>query len=154
MVKYKQRAASGTTASGSLDEVFAALADPTRREVLAALQSGSRAVSELAAGSSLSLPGFIKHLQVLEEAGLLSRIKTGRVVSCTLSAGPMKDAANWLSKYEAFWGERLDALARFLYHQKETTPWPKSGKDRRSPLSAGSTPRRKRSGAHGPSRKR
>jgi DNA-binding transcriptional ArsR family regulator len=143
-----------TPPSGSLDGVFAALADPTRREVLAALQSGSRAVSELAAASSMSLPGFTKHLQVLEDAGLLSRVKTGRVVNCTLSAEPMKGAADWLSKYEVFWGQRLDALARYLYHQKETAAWPKSAKDRRLPSSAGSTPRRKKSGAHGPNRKR
>jgi DNA-binding transcriptional ArsR family regulator len=90
-----------------LDATFAALADPTRRKVLSALQAGSRPVSELAAQSSMSLPGFMKHLRALEDAGLLSRAKTGRVVTCTLTADPMKDAAGWLEKYQSFWTRRL-----------------------------------------------
>jgi DNA-binding transcriptional ArsR family regulator len=139
----------------SLDTTFAALADPTRRDVLAAPQGGGRPVSELAASSSMSLPGFMKHLRALEDAGLLRRKKSGRVVTCTLNAEPMKSAVEWLAKYEVFWGERLDALTRFLYHQKETTPWqmPKPGKDLRSRSSASSTPSRKKSGRRGPTRR-
>jgi DNA-binding transcriptional ArsR family regulator len=139
-----------------LDTTFAALADPTRRGVLMALQAGSRPVSELAAQSNMSLPGFMKHLRALEDAGMLSRAKSGRVVTCTLNAGPMQDAAGWLARYEAFWGERLDALARFLYHQQETRQWP-TPRPRRSPRSrssANSKPRPRPSGAHGPTRKR
>jgi DNA-binding transcriptional ArsR family regulator len=139
-----------------LDATFAALADPTRRDVLSSLQAGSRPVSELAAHSDMSLPGFMKHLRALEDAGLLSRAKSGRVVTCTLNAGPMQGAAGWLARYEAFWGERLDALARFLYHQEETRQWqtPPRKKNPRSQSSAHSKPRPKKSGAHGPMRKR
>ena len=138
-----------------LDATFAALADPTRRMVLTALQAGSRPVSELAAQADMSLPGFMKHLRTLEDAGLLSRAKTGRVVTCTLVADPMKDAAGWLEKYESFWTERLDALARLLYHHEETRQWkkPQSRKSPRSRLPANSKPRPKKSGARGPTRK-
>ena len=82
-----------------------------------ALQAGSRQVSELAAASDMSLPGFMKHLRALEDAGLLRRRKTGRVVTCSLTAKPMRDALGWLARYEAFWGDRLDALARHLDRQ-------------------------------------
>ena len=81
MVKYKHEA---------LDAVFAALADPTRRGILESLSGGEQAVSELAAPHDMSLPGFLKHLRVLEASGLISRSKEGRVVSCELSAAPMK----------------------------------------------------------------
>jgi DNA-binding transcriptional ArsR family regulator len=139
-----------------LDATFAALADPTRRQVLMTLQSGSRPVSELAAQSDMSLPGFMKHLRALEHAGMLSRAKSGRVVTCTLNAKPMQDAAGWLAKYEAFWGERLDALARFLYHQEETRQWqtPQSSRSPRSLSSARSKLHPNKSGARGPTRKR
>jgi DNA-binding transcriptional ArsR family regulator len=137
-----------------LDATFAALSDPTRRGVLTALQAGSREVSELAANSRMSLPGFIKHLRALEDAGLLRREKSGRVVTCTLDAKPMREAMEWLTRYEAFWNERLDALARYLNHQEETRQWPKSRNDLRSPSSASSTPRLKDSGTRSRTRKR
>jgi DNA-binding transcriptional ArsR family regulator len=139
-----------------LDAVFAALADPTRRGILESLSSdGDLAVTELAAPHDMSLPGFMKHLRVLEDAGLVSRTKEGRVVSCTLSARPMKDASAWMSRYEKFWTEKLDSLARYLYQQEELQAWNKSSsrKSLRSP-SAGATPsRRRRSGGRGPMRK-
>jgi DNA-binding transcriptional ArsR family regulator len=138
---------------GQLDLTFAALADPTRRGVLAALQAGSRRVTELAAQSDMSLPGFIKHLRALEDAGLLRRRKSGRVVTCTLTAEPMGDAARWLAKYEAFWSERLDALARYL-DQQETEPRTKSTNSPHSRSSASSTSSRPGSGARGRTRKR
>ena len=106
-----------------LDRIFSALADPTRRGVLERLAGGELAVSELAAPHGMSLPGFMKHLRVLESAGLIARLKQGRVVRCTLSAAPMQEAAMWLSRYEKFWGERLDALGRYLYHQQELKTW-------------------------------
>src|SRR5882672_11829982 len=90
-----------------LDRVFAALADPTRRGVLESLAGGSLGVSELAAPSGMSLPGFMKHLRVLEDAGLIAREKEGRVVRCELSAQPLQEAAVWLSRYEKFWTERF-----------------------------------------------
>jgi DNA-binding transcriptional ArsR family regulator len=147
VVKYEDTA---------LDAVFAALADRTRRRVLDQLSGGSLAVTELAAPHAMSLPGFMKHLRVLENAGLIGRTKEGRVVSCELSAAPMRSAAAWMARYEKFWTERLDALARYLYHQEELQPWPKSGsgKSPRS-LSPAATPsRRRKSGGRGRTRKR
>ncbi len=140
--------------SDTLDATFAALADPTRRRILAALQEGSRGVTQLAAHSGMSLPGFMKHLRTLEDARLLRREKTGRVVTCTLTAEPLKPALDWLSKYERFWNARLDALARFLYRQDETRAWPKSRRNPRSRSSAGLRRRRKRSGGRGPTPRR
>ncbi len=139
-----------------LDRVFAALADPTRRGVLDALAGGSLAVSELAAPSGMSLPGFMKHLRVLEDAGLIAREKEGRVVSCELSAAPMKAASAWMARYEKFWGDKLDSLARYLYQQEELQAWNKleSRTSPRSPSSAISRSRRRKSGARGPIRKR
>ena len=143
-----------------LDRVFAALADPTRRAVLDSLGGRSLPVTDLAAPHEMSLPGFIKHLRVLEGAGLISRSKEGRVVSCELSAAPMKVASAWMSRYEKFWRDKLDSLARYLYQQEELQTWskpaPKSnpGTSPRS-LSAVATPsRRTRSGGRGPTRKR
>jgi DNA-binding transcriptional ArsR family regulator len=139
-----------------LDRVFSALSDPTRRHVLEALGGGSLAVSELAAPHGMSLPGFLKHLRVLEEAGLIARNKEGRVVSCELSAAPMREAAAWMQRYEKFWTEKLDSLARYLYQQEELQTWkkPDSPKSPRSPSSASTPSRRNKSGARGPTRRR
>jgi DNA-binding transcriptional ArsR family regulator len=98
----------------TLDTVFAALSDPTRRAVLASLSAGSLSVTELASPHGMSLPGFMKHLRVLEEAGLIARSKDGRVVHCSLSARPMREAAAWLSHYERFWEESFDRLDGYL----------------------------------------
>ncbi|MGH8673042.1 MAG: ArsR/SmtB family transcription factor [Burkholderiales bacterium] len=139
-----------------LDNVFAALADPTRRGVLESLSGGTLAVSELAMPHDMSLPGFMKHLRVLEEAGLIGRAKEGRVVSCELSAAPMKAAVAWMSRYEKFWTEKLDSLVRYLYQQEELQTWNKPDWPRapRSP-SIGSTPsHRRKSGGRGPTRRR
>jgi DNA-binding transcriptional ArsR family regulator len=152
MVKYDEAV---------LDRVFSALADPTRRGVLNSLAGGSYGVSELAAPSGMSLPGFMKHLRVLEDAGLIERSKEGRVVSCELSAQPMKTASAWMSRYEKFWSDKLDSLARYLYQQEELQTWNKPAfkphnppASPRSP-SGGSFPsRQKKSGARGPTRKR
>jgi len=147
MVQYQDSA---------LDRVFSALSDPTRRGVLDALGQGSLAVSELAAPHGMSLPGFMKHLRVLEAAGLIERSKEGRVVSCELSAAPMQQAAAWMSRYEKFWTEKLDSLARYLYQQEELQTWKKPGspKSPRSHSRAATPSRRRRSGARGPTRKR
>jgi len=104
----------------------------------------------------MSLPGFMKHLKVLENAGLIARSKEGRVVSCMLSARPMQKAAEWLAHYEKFWTEKLDSLARYLYQQEELQTWkqPASWTSRPS-RSRANTPRRpKGSGGRGPTRKR
>lgn len=139
-----------------LDRVFSALADPTRRGVLESLAGGSLAVSELAAPSGMSLPGFLKHLRVLEEAGLIARSKEGRVVSCELSAAPMKAASAWMSRYEKFWSDKLDSLARYLYQQEELQTWNKPSSKPGPRSTSGATPpsRRKKSGGRGPARKR
>jgi DNA-binding transcriptional ArsR family regulator len=139
MVKYSDE---------PLDAVFAALADPTRRQVVKQLAAGSRPVSELARPFPMSLPGFMKHLRILEDAGLIRREKEGRVVSCTLSAEPMKKASGWLDDTREFWEKRLDALARFLYHQEETQAWriPRRRRGRRSQSSASSMRHRRKSG--------
>jgi len=144
-----------------LDKVFAALSDPTRRHVLETLGQGNLAVSELAQPHGMSLPGFMKHLRVLEEAGLIERNKEGRVVSCELSAAPMEQAAAWMSRYEKFWTEKLDSLARYLYQQEELQTWNKPAFKPTNPStnprssSSGSFPsRRRKSGGRGPTRKR
>lgn len=85
--------------AAALDAVFSALSDATRRDVLERLgQGGGRSVSELAEPHGMSLTGFMKHLRVLEEAGLMSRTKQGRIVRCELSPAPMQEAAVWLSR--------------------------------------------------------
>src|SRR5713226_2751931 len=147
MVKYSE---------DDLDTVFAALSDRTRRRVLQSLAEGDRPVSELAHAHEMSLPGFLKHLRVLEGAGLIARTKEGRVVSCELSAAPMKEAAAWMSRYEKFWTEKLDSLARYLYQQEELQTWnkPKSGKSPSSHSTGPTRSHRKKSGGRGPTRKR
>jgi DNA-binding transcriptional ArsR family regulator len=139
-----------------LDEVFWALSDATRREVVERLTQGPASVSELAQPHGMSLPGFMKHLRVLEDAGLLERTKEGRTVRCELAPRALEDAAMWLARYEKFWNGRLDSLGRFLYHQEETQPWPQApSKSGPSSASRAATPSpAKKSGAPGPKRKR
>ncbi len=142
--------------SPSLDLIFSALADGTRRDVLERLGEGPLSVSELAAEHEMSLPGFMKHLAVLEAAGLIAKIKEGRVVRCELEAAPMQEAAMWVSRYEKFWNERLDALGRYLYHQEETQ-WKTKKQPKSPPPSSSDAPSpspRKKSGGPGPTRKR
>jgi DNA-binding transcriptional ArsR family regulator len=139
----------------TLDRVFWALSDATRREIVAHLQRGPASVSELAQPHGMSLPGFMKHLRVLEEAGLLLREKEGRVVRCELAAQPMQEAAMWLAHYEKFWNKRFDALGRFLYHQEQVDPWQDKPAKKPSSTSKGATTRRpKGSGKPGPTRGR
>jgi DNA-binding transcriptional ArsR family regulator len=154
MVKYS---------GAALDAVFSALADPTRRGILAALSGGSRPVSALAQPFDMSLPGFMKHLDILADSGLIGRNKEGRVVNCTLTAGPLREAMEWLKRYTKFWAERLDALERYLDSDggaghlpldKEKQAWPKSGKSPRSRSSGASGRPRTRSGARSRGRKR
>ena len=109
MVKFQDTA---------LDRTFAALADPTRRALLARLNSGeSASVSELARPLPMSLPAVMKHIDVLSDAGLVIRTKTGRTVSCQLNAAPMEEAMGWLNRYQLFWSERLDRLAAWLQRE-------------------------------------
>jgi DNA-binding transcriptional ArsR family regulator len=106
MVKYQEQ---------NLDRIFAALADPTRRALLARLQEqDGLSVSELAKPFPVTLPAVMKHLDVLSDAGLIARTKEGRTVACKLTAQPMEDAMNWLTRYQRFWTRQLDRLAQFL----------------------------------------
>src|ERR1700728_599705 len=100
--------------SVNLDATFSALSDPTRRPTLTALQRGHASVTDLARPHDISMPAILKHLNVLEQAGLIEQKKTGRVRMCRLTVGPMQAAADWLSLYRAFWENQLDNLGRFL----------------------------------------
>jgi DNA-binding transcriptional ArsR family regulator len=101
--------------ASAIDCTFSALADPTRRHVLLRLRDEpGLSVSELARPLALKLPGMMKHLDVLSDAGLITRSKTGRTVSVNLSAGPMEEAMAWLKRYERFWTVSLDRLVAFV----------------------------------------
>jgi DNA-binding transcriptional ArsR family regulator len=97
-----------------LDRTFAALVDPTRRAILAQLErKESATISDLAEPFSIKLPAVMKHLDVLENAGLVTRSKSGRTVTVRLRPLPMRAALAWLRRYERFWPERLDGLAAY-----------------------------------------
>jgi DNA-binding transcriptional ArsR family regulator len=109
-----------------LDATFPALSDATRRGTLARLAQGEASVSDLAAPHHISLPAVSKHLRVLERAKLIARRKEGRVNRCRLVAKPMKDAGEWIERYQQFWKEQFDVPARFLEksQRREEKPWP------------------------------
>jgi DNA-binding transcriptional ArsR family regulator len=130
MVNYNRR----------LDATFGALADPTRRAILMALMRGQSSVTELARPHRMSLPAVMKHLRVLQRAGLVSQRKIGRSRRCRLVAQPLEGAEAWISQYRAFWEKQFDSLDRYLTEpntnesggsiaiprSKETLKWPKS----------------------------
>jgi DNA-binding transcriptional ArsR family regulator len=97
-----------------LDHTFAALADPTRRAILARLASGEASVTELAKPFEISLPAISRHLKVLERAGLIARGREAQWRPRTLQAEPLKDAADWLEQYRRFWEQSLDRLEEHL----------------------------------------
>jgi DNA-binding transcriptional ArsR family regulator len=101
-----------------LSATFSALADPTRRAILARLLSGERSVTELAEPFEMSMPAVSKHLRVLERAGLIARRKEAQWRRCRIDAGPLKDVANWTERYRHIWEERLDRLDQYLQHVK------------------------------------
>ncbi|HUK40840.1 MAG TPA: metalloregulator ArsR/SmtB family transcription factor [Candidatus Acidoferrales bacterium] len=105
MVKYS---------SATLNRTFAALADPTRRRILAHLARGDNCVTRLARPYAMSLPAISKHLRVLEKAGLLRRRRYGRIHQIGLEAEPLKKAAQWVEEYRKFWEGSLDRLADYL----------------------------------------
>jgi len=102
-----------------LSTTFAALADPTRRAILARLSTGAASVQELATPFKMSLPGVSKHLKVLEHAGLITRSREAQWRPCQLKARPLKDAADWLEQYRTFWEQRLDRLDKYLQELKQ-----------------------------------
>ena len=105
MVEYSSRV---------LDRTFAALADPTRRRILARLAKGEERVTELARPHAMSLAAVSKHLIVLEKAGLVKRRRNGRVHSMALEATPMKEAQAWIDRYRQFWEGNLDQFEKYL----------------------------------------
>jgi len=144
MVKYE----------ADLDRTFGALADPTRRALVARLsEHQGLSVSELARPFAISLPAIMKHLDVLSEAGLIVRSKTGRTVACRLNTDPMQAAMDWLERYQRFWSEQLDQLAAFV--EEESWPAsPASPPSQASSSSAASTRRLPRSTRPGPTRRK
>jgi len=97
-----------------LSLTFSALADPTRRAILARLTSGQTSVTDLAAPHDMSLPAISKHLRVLERCGLITRSREAQVRPCRLQAEPMKEAVDWLERYRQHWEARLDRLEDYL----------------------------------------
>lgn len=97
-----------------LSATFAALADPTRRAILARLAAGQASVMEVAEPFQMSLPAISKHLKVLERAGLVARSRDAQWRPCKLEARPLKDVADWVSHYRQFWSESFDRLDEFL----------------------------------------
>jgi DNA-binding transcriptional ArsR family regulator len=98
---------------------FAALADPTRRAILAKLVTGECSVTELAAPFEMSLPAVSKHLRVLERAGLIARGREAQWRPCRIEAGPLKDVASWAEGYRALWERRFDRLETYLQQLKK-----------------------------------
>ena len=114
MVKYQET---------SLDRTFAALADPTRRALLAQLEAEeSLSISSLAKPFAMSLPAIMKHLDVLSDAGLVARTKTGRTVACRLNAAPLREATGWLERYRRFWDESFGRLDDYLHELQTGEP--------------------------------
>jgi DNA-binding transcriptional ArsR family regulator len=101
-----------------LSTTFAALADPTRRAILARLASGERSVTELAAPFEMSMPAVSKHLHVLERAGLIVRGRDAQWRPCRLNASPLKQVADWTDRYRHIWEARLDRLDEYLKELK------------------------------------
>jgi DNA-binding transcriptional ArsR family regulator len=146
MVKFQE---------SGLDRTFAALADPTRRAILARLgEQQDLSVSELAKPLPMSLPAVMKHLGVLSDAGLVARTKTGRVVACRLVASPMESAMTWLNRYERFWTEQLDRLAAFVEEDTCPPPSPTSPPSPASPSNVVSMRRPRKSTRPGPTRRK
>jgi len=108
-------------ATDQLSETFSALADPTRRAMLARLTKGEASVQELAKPFKMSLPAVSKHLKVLEKSGLIERARVAQSRPCRLKTQPMKDAAQWLEHHRKLWEDRLDRLEDYLkeLQQKE-----------------------------------
>jgi DNA-binding transcriptional ArsR family regulator len=125
-----------------LSTTFAALADPTRRAILARLSLGETSVSEIARPFDMSLPAVSKHLKVLERAGLIARGRAAQWRPCRIEGGPLKQVDTWLERYRRFWEERFDRLEVYLQElqageDSATTP-------ARKPVKAGAAPKRRR----------
>jgi len=102
------------SAPDHLSTTLAALADPTRRAILARLAAGQATVTEIAAPFAMSMPAVSRHLKVLEHAGLITRGRQAQWRPCRITAGPLKDVADWVARYHKFWTESLDRLDDYL----------------------------------------
>jgi DNA-binding transcriptional ArsR family regulator len=131
-----------------LSNTFAALADPTRRAILARLAMGETSVTELARPFEMSMPAVSKHLKVLENAGLIARGREAQWRPCRLEAGPLKDAAGWIEEYRRFWMPYIDALERHLDRQSNRVDLPN-----RIDLPTPAEPAKKKKGRGGPKRR-
>ena len=118
-----------TFQSDALSAAFQAMADPTRRAILARLASGEATAGELAAPFEMSLPAVSKHLKVLEGAGLLIRRRDGRIHRCRLNPAPMKQAVDWIEAHRRFWETRFDSLTQYLDELKTETRSSKETQD-------------------------
>ena len=114
-----------------LSTTFAALADPTRRAILARLASGERSVTELAEPFDMSLPAVSKHLRVLERAGLIVRGRDAQWRPCQLDATPIKEVADWAEGYRANWEQRFDRLERYLQQLKAKAKEKRHGRNKK-----------------------
>jgi DNA-binding transcriptional ArsR family regulator len=112
-----------------LDATFSALADPTRRAILARLASGETSVSELAEPFAMSMPAISKHLKVLQRAGLIERSREAQWRPCRLAPAPLKDASEWLDRYRRFWEESFDRLEDYLRELQKKDPQKKEKKN-------------------------
>lgn len=111
----------------ALDQLFTALGDPTRRAVLSRLARGPATVSELAAPHGMALPSFLGHLKKLEEAGLVTTAKSGRIRTCTLLPDALTPAQHWLDEQKSIWGQRLEQLDDYVTNlMKERANGPRS----------------------------
>src|SRR5271154_5832926 len=119
------------TSSQHLDATFSALADPTRRAILARLASGETSVSELAEPFAMSMPAISKHLKVLQRAGLIERSREAQWRPCRLAPAPLKDASEWLDRYRRFWEESFDRLEDYLRELQKKDPQKKENKSGR-----------------------
>jgi len=115
-----------------LSTTFAALADPTRRAILARLATGEKSVNDLAEPFEMSLPAVSKHLKVLESAGLIARGRAAQWRPCRLDAAPLKEISNWVERYRRFWEQSFDRLDAYLrkIQSKADEPMQKKGKPR------------------------
>jgi len=118
-------------ATDQLSTTFAALADPTRRAILARLASGESSVTRLAEPFDMSLPAISKHLKVLERAGLIARGREAQWRPCRLEAGPLKDASKWIEHYRRFWEQSLDRLEVYLRQVQEVQKEPEKKNGRK-----------------------
>ncbi len=113
--------------SDRLNATFAALADPTRRAILARLMAGETSVTELAEPFEMSLPAVSKHLKVLEKAGLVQRGREAQWRPCRLDAGPLREITDWLEPYRRLWEARFDRLEAYLAELQSTPPGAAAG---------------------------